>query len=92
MKSRTLILIFVFLFGVSHTEKEKEIGKVICSLKRLIQTDIYFGTSLSSNKVIFSKMLFQGCNFNVRIISNLNLLGKNDLITFAYQEEDVKVF
>ena len=88
---KLFLLLFAIAFQVSYSILEEAFSKTICSMKRLSQTDIYFGTELSLDKFILSKKLFQKCDFRVRMISDIHALRKNDLIAFAYHEKDIKV-
>ena len=89
---KLFLVLFAIAFQVSYSILKEAFSKTICSMKRLSKTDIYFGTDLSLDQVRLSKELFQECDFRVRTISEFHALRKNDLITFAYHEKDIKVF
>ena len=89
---KLFLLLFAMAFQVSYSILEEAFSKTICSMKRLSKTDIYFGTELSLDQFRLSKKLFQECDFRVRMISDLHTLRNNDLVTFAYNEKDIKVF
>ena len=86
------LLLFVMVFEASYSELEEAFSKTVCSMRRISKTDFYFSTELSLNQIRLSKELFQKCNFRVRIISDFHALRNNDLVTFAYNEKDIKVF
>ena len=91
MKSYPLLL-FIMVFEANYSELEEAFSKTICSMRRISETDFYFSAELSLNQIRLSKELFQKCNFRVRMISDLHALRNNDLVIFAYNENDIKVF
>ena len=86
------LLLFVMVFEANYSELEEAFSKTICSMRRISETDFYFSTELSLDQIKLSKELFQKCNFKVRMISDFHALRNNDLVTFAYNEKDIKVF
>ena len=78
-------LVFLLLFGASE-ENEENKAKVICHFKRFANTDILeMPESLKLSKILFKK-----CNMQVRIVSDLEEIGRNDLISFASQKNENK--
>ena len=78
-------LVFLLLFGASE-ETEEIKAKVISHFKRLANTDI-----LEMPEVVkLSKILFKKCKMQVRIISDFEEIGRNDLIYFASEKNDNK--
>ena len=88
MKFFSLIIIFYSLFGASY-EDERKISQVICLFKRFTNTDI-FENEFMPNRKKLSKRLFKECNLQVKIVSDQSQIGKNDFVSFAYQENDNK--
>ena len=88
MKLISWIIIFYSLVGASY-EDEGKISKVICLFKRFTNTDIFENEFMPDRKKL-SKRLFKECNLQVRIVSDQTQIGKNDFISFAYQENDNK--
>ena len=78
-------LVFLLLFGASE-ETEEIKAKVICHFKRLANTDILE----MPEAVKLSKILFKKCKMQVRIISDFEEIGRNDLISFASEKNDNK--
>ena len=78
-------LVFLLLFGASE-ETEEIKAKVICHFKRLANTDILE----MPEAVKLSKILFKKCKMQVRIISDFEEIGRNDLIYFASEKNDNK--
>ena len=91
MKLIFILGIIICLFQANNAEFKEEFSKVICSMKRLVPSEIFIGTQLVSDQVILSKRVFQECNFQVRVVSKYNPLGTTDLIAFGYHEKDIKV-
>ena len=78
-------LVFLLLFGASE-ENEENKAKVICHFKRFANTDILeMPESLKLSKILFKK-----CNMQVKIVSDLEEIGRNDLISFASQKNENK--
>ena len=78
-------LVFLLLFGASEETDENK-AKVICHFKRLANTDI-----LEMPEALkLSKILFKNCKMQVRIISDIEEIGRNDLISFASEKNDNK--
>ena len=85
IESLYLGLVFLLLFGASEETDENK-AKVICHFKRLANTDI-----LEMPEALkLSKILFKNCKMQVRIISDLEGIGRNDLISFASEKNDNK--
>ena len=78
-------LVFLLLFGASE-ENEEIKAKVICHFKRLANTDILE----MPEAVKLSKILFKKCKMQVRIMSDFEEIGRNDLISFASEKNDNK--
>ena len=78
-------LVILLLFGASEQTEEKK-AKVICHFKRLANTDILE----MPEAVKLSKILFKKCKMQVRIISDFEEIGRNDLISFASEKNDNK--
>ena len=91
MKFIFVVKIIICLFQASNAEFKEAFSKVICTMKRLVYTEIFIGTQLVSDQVILSKRVFQDCNFQVRVVSKFNPLQATDLIAFSYHEKDMKV-
>ena len=78
-------LVFLLLFGASE-ENEENKAKVICHFKRFANTDILeMPESLKLSKILFKK-----CKMQVRVVSDLEKISRNDLISFASQKNDNK--
>ena len=78
-------LVFLLLFGASE-ENEENKAKVICHFKRFASTDILeMPASLKLSKILFKK-----CKMQVRIVSDLEKIGRNDLISFASLKNENK--
>ena len=78
-------LVSLLLFGVSE-ENEENKAKVICHFKRFANTDIL----KMPESLKLSKILFKKCKMQVRIMSDIEKIGGNDLISFAYQKNENK--
>ena len=78
-------LVFLLLFGASE-ENEESNAKVICHFKRFANTDILE----MPEPLKLSKLLFKKCKMQVRIVTDLQKIGKNDIIFFASQKSDNK--
>ena len=78
------MLVFLLFFGASQ-ESENRIAKVICHFRRFVSTDIF----KMPEPVSLSKILFKMCKMQVRIVSDLEQIGKNDLIYFAIDKGDL---
>ena len=78
-------LVFLLLFGASE-ENEENKAKVICHFKRFANTDILE----MPEPLKLSKLLFKKCKMQVRIVSDLQIIGKNDIISFATQKNNNK--
>ena len=78
-------LIFLLLLGASE-ENEENKAKVICHFKRFANTDILE----MPEPLKLSKLLFKKCKMQVRIVSDHQKIGKNDIISFASQKSDNK--
>ena len=78
-------LVFLLLFGASE-ENEESIAKVICHFKRFANTDILE----MPGPLKLSKILFKKCKMQVRVVSDLEKISRNDLISFASQKNDNK--
>ena len=92
MKLIFLLEVIICLLQASNAEFEVALSKVICLMKRLVHTEIFIGTQSEIDQVTLSKRIFQECDFQIRVVSNFNTHGKTDLIAFAFQEKDKKVF
>ena len=68
---------------------ELDLVKIICSYRRLADSDIH-GENPKSFKIDLSKKIFKECNFNVRFIFDTNYVSRNDIISFAQEEMDIK--
>ena len=80
-----MVLVSLLLFGASE-ENEENKAKVICHFKRFANTDILE----MPEPLKLSKLLFKKCKMQVRIVSDLQKIGKNDIISFASQKNDNK--
>ena len=80
-----IVLVSLLLFGASE-ENEENKAKVICHFKRFANTDILE----MPGPLKLSKILFKKCKMQVRIVSDLQKIGKNDIISFASQKSDNK--
>ena len=78
-------LVFLLLFGASE-ENEENKAKVICHFKRFANTDILE----MPGPLKLSKILFKKCKMQVRVVSDLEKISRNDLISFASQKNDNK--
>ena len=78
-------LVFLLLFGASE-ENEENKAKVICHFKRFANTDILE----MPGPLKLSKILFKKCKMQVRVVSDLEKISGNDLISFASQKHDNK--
>ena len=78
-------LVILLLFGGSEQTEEKK-AKVICHFKRLANTDIL----KMPEALKLSKILFKKCKMQVRIMSDFEEIGRNDLISFASEKNDNK--
>ena len=78
-------LVSLLLFGVSE-ENEENKAKVICHFKRFANTDILE----MPESLILSKILFKKCKMQVRVVSDHEKIGRNELISFASQKHDNK--
>ena len=75
----------LLLFGASE-ENEENKAKVICHFKRFANTDILE----MPGPLKLSKILFKKCKMQVRVVSDLEKISRNDLISFASQKNDNK--
>lgn len=82
------LIIFYSFVGASYQDVRK-ISRVICLFKRLTQIDILENELMPDPKKL-NKSLFLECNLQVRIIPDQRQLGKDDFVSFAYQENDKK--
>ena len=89
MKLLPLIAVVILMFGAIHGN-EKILSKIICSLKRLVNTDIFIRNQ-NPDPIRLSKQMFHDCNFKVRIVIDNTAISNNDLIGFAYSEMELKV-
>ena len=89
MKLLPLITVVLLMFGGIHGN-EKILSKIICSLKRLVNTDIFMRNE-NPDPIRLIKQMFHGCNFKVRIVIDSKAISNNDLIAFAYSEIQLKV-
>ena len=89
MKLLPLITVVFLMFGANHSNA-KILSKIICSLKRLVNTDIFIRNQ-NPDPIRLSKQMFHECNFKVRIVIDNTAIGNNDLIAFAYNEMEIKV-
>ena len=80
-----MVLVSLLLFGASE-ENEENKAKVICYFKRFANTDILE----MPEPLKLSKLLFKKCKMQVRIVSDLQIIGKNDIISFATQKNNNK--
>ena len=87
MKFATFTFIFFALLSISLSLNQKRISKVICSLSRSKNADLLRHGSVNSIKL--SKSLFQECNINFRVISNVKDV-KNDFISFTNPQKSHK--
>ena len=78
-------LVFLLLFGASE-ENEENKAKVICHFKRFANTDILE----MPGPLKLSKILFKKCKMQVRVVSDHEKIGRNELISFASQNHDNK--
>ena len=60
-------------------------------MKRRVYTEIFIGTQLLSDEVILSKMVFQHCGFQVKVVSTFKASRKTDLIAIGFHQKDIKV-
>ena len=77
------------MFGAIHGD-EKIFSKIICSLKRLVNTDIFIRNQ-NPDPIRLWKQMFYECNFKVSIVIDNTAISNNDLIAFAYSEIQLKV-
>ena len=77
--------VFLLLFGASE-ENEENKAKVICHFKRFANTDIL----KMPESLKLSKILFKKCKMQVRIMTDIEKIGGNDLISFASQKNENK--
>ena len=80
--------VFLLLLGASeeNEENKENKAKVICQFKRFANTDILeMPESLKLSKILFKK-----CKMQIRIVSDLEKIGRNDLISFASQKNENK--
>ena len=89
MKLLPLIAVVILMFGAIHGN-EKILSKIICSLKRLVNTDIFIRNQ-NPDPIRLIKQMFHECNFKVRIVMDNTAISNNDLIAFAYSEIQLKV-
>ena len=80
-----MVLVSLLLFGASE-ENEENKAKVICYFKRFANTDILE----MPGPLKLSKILFKKCKMQVRVVSDLEKISRNDLISFASQKNDNK--
>ena len=80
-----MALVSLLLFGASEENEEKK-AKVICHFKRFANTDILE----MPRPLKLSKILFKKCKMQVRVVSHLEKISRNDLISFASQKNDNK--
>ena len=78
-------LVFLLLFGASE-ENEESNAKVICHFKRFANTDILE----MPEPLKLCKLLFKKYKMQVRIVTDHQKIGKNDIIFFASQKSDIK--
>ena len=79
------VLVSLLLFGASD-ENEENKAKVICHFKRFANTDILE----MPGPLKLSKTLFKKCKMQVRVVSDHEKIGRNELISFASQKHDNK--
>ena len=80
-----IVLVSLLLFGASE-ENEENKAKVICHFKRFANTDILE----MPGTLKLSKILFKKCKMQVRVVSDHEKIGRNELISFASQKHDNK--
>ena len=90
MKLLPLITVVLLMFGAIHGN-EKILSNIICSLKRLVNTDIFIRNQ-NPDPIRLIKQIFHECNFKVRIVMDNTAISNNDLIAFAYSEIQLKVW
>ena len=83
MKFIALLILFFLQIGAARKNEEK-ITKIICLFKRFTKTDVYN----APKPIKLSKVLFQDCKMQVRIISDIGVLGINDLVLFIDNQND----
>ena len=83
MKFIAVLTMFFLQIGTAQKNEEK-ITEIICLFKRFTKTDVY--NSLKPLKL--SKALFQDCKMQVRIVSNIEVAGINDLVLFINNQND----
>ena len=91
MKFIFVLGIFICNFKTSNTELKTGISKVICTMKRPIHTEIYFGSKTVSYQVMLMKNVFQECNLKLKVVSKFIANERTNLIAFCYDEKDLKV-
>ena len=90
MKLLPLITVVLIMFGTIHGN-DKILSKIICSLKRLVNTDIFIKNQ-NPDPIRLIKQMFHECNFKVRIVMDNTAISNNDLIAFVYSEIQLKVW
>ena len=83
MKLIALLTMFFLQIGTAQKNEEK-ITKIICLFKRFTKTDVYN----APKPLKLSKALFQDCKMQVRIVSNIEVVGINDLVLFINNQND----
>ena len=90
MRLLPLITVVLLMSGAINGN-EKILSKIICSLKRLVNTDIFIKNQ-NPYPIRLIKQIFHECNFKVRIVMDNTAISNNDLIAFAYSEIQLKVW
>ena len=81
-----IVLVSLLLFGASEENEENEANVICHFFKRSANTDIL----KMPGPLKLSKILFKKCNMQVRIVSDPEEIGRNDLISFASQKNENK--
>ena len=91
MNLSTFSMLFLVILRTSYSliTIEEKICKVICSISNLKDADIFKGSL--TNPIKLSINLLKECNIKFRILSDMKIIGKINLISFAYEGKVNKV-
>ena len=84
----THALVFTILFKTCFSVSEENIGKVICSISRFKNANIFVGTF--RNPIKLSKKLQKECDIKLKIVDAPEKFDEIDIISFAKSDKENK--
>ena len=81
-------LVLTICFKVCFSVSAEHIGKVICSISRFKQANIFVGTLRKPIKLI--KILQKECDIKLKMVDDTEKFEETDIISFAESDKENK--